>query len=47
MSQPVDMHISALVLFLHLFDTGYILFESVTQCYIAWNFHCGKMNLFH
>jgi hypothetical protein len=43
MSQPLDMHISAMVLFLHLFDMCSFLSESVTQCYIAWNFHCGKM----
>jgi len=43
MSQPVDMHISAMVLFFHLFDICSFLFVSVTQCYMAWNFHCGKM----
>jgi len=43
MSQPVDMHISAMILVLHIVDMCSFFFKSVTQCYIAWNFHCGKM----
>jgi hypothetical protein len=31
LSQPVDMHISTMVLFLHLFDMCSFLFESVTH----------------
>jgi hypothetical protein len=31
MNQPVDMHISTMVLFLHLFDMRPFLFESVTH----------------
>lgn len=41
MSQSVGMHISAMVLFLYLMCS--FLFQSVTQCYIAWNYQCGKM----
>ena len=43
MSQPVDMHISAMILFFTSLIYVHFFSVSVTQCYIAWNFDYGKM----